>query len=41
MKRLGKFMWAGVALVVLAGIFAMYGRSDFLMTLSNQIWGCF
>jgi len=25
----------------LAGVFALYGRSDFLMTLSNQVWGCF
>jgi len=25
----------------LALVFAMYTRPDFMMTLTNQIWGCF
>jgi len=25
----------------LAGVFALYGRPEFLMTLANQVWGCF
>jgi len=41
MRRLGKFIGLTVAAAALAGIFALYGRSDFLLTLSNQLWGCF
>ena len=26
---------------VLLGVFALYGRADFLVQLSNQLWGCF
>jgi hypothetical protein len=22
-------------------VFSLYGRPDFLMTLANQVWGCF
>ena len=33
-----------VMLLVLAGlvaVFALYGRADFLVQLSNQLWSCF
>jgi hypothetical protein len=30
-----------LALAVLAGVFALYTRPDFLLQLSNQIWACF
>ncbi len=26
---------------VLALVFALYARPDFVMTMANQIWGCF
>lgn len=26
---------------VLALVFAMYNRPDFVMNLANQMWGCF
>jgi hypothetical protein len=28
-------------LTVLLAVFTLYGRPDFLMTLANQVWGCF
>lgn len=34
--------WAyGGAIVVLLGVFSLYTRPDFLLTLANQIWACF
>jgi hypothetical protein len=32
--------WAG-ALAALLGVFALYTRPDFLVTLANQVWACF
>ncbi|MDM0013023.1 hypothetical protein QTH87_11325 [Variovorax sp. J22P168] len=32
--------WAGAALV-LAGVFALYTRPAFMVTLIDQIWACF
>ena len=29
------------AILVLLGVFALYTRPDFLVTLANQVWGCF
>lgn len=29
------------AIVVLAAVFALYTRPDFLVTLANQLWACF
>lgn len=26
---------------VLAAVFALYARGDFLLTLANQLWACF
>ncbi len=32
----------GIAIVaVLLGVFALYTRPDFLVTLADQIWSCF
>jgi hypothetical protein len=33
-------VWAA-ALVALLGVFALYTRPDFLLTLANQVWACF
>ena len=39
--RLTKGLAYGGAVVALLAVFALYTRSDFLVTLSNQIWACF
>jgi hypothetical protein len=31
----------GVSVLVLLGVFALYTRPDFLVTLANQVWACF
>ena len=31
----------GLALALLAGVFALYTRPDMLVTLADQIWACF
>jgi len=41
MKPGVKWSLLGAALALLAAVFTLYGRPDFLMTLSNQLWGCF
>jgi hypothetical protein len=33
-------LYAG-ALGLLLGVFSMYTRPDFLVTLANQVWACF
>ena len=33
-------LYAGVILMLLA-VFSLYTRSDFLLTLANQVWACF
>jgi hypothetical protein len=35
------FTWLLLALAVLAGVFTLYTRPDFLLQLTNQIWACF
>lgn len=32
--------WAAV-LAVLAGVFALYLRPDFMVDVANQLWACF
>jgi type II secretory pathway component PulM len=39
--RLRKSLAWFAALLVLAAVFAMYTRPDFLVTLANQVWACF
>jgi len=41
MKRASKLALTVAALALMAGVFALYGRPDFFMTVANQIWGCF
>lgn len=33
--------WLGAAVVALAGVFALYTRPAFLVTLIDQVWSCF
>jgi len=40
-QRLFRAAWLGLAAVVLAGVFALYTRPTFLVTLAEQIWACF
>jgi hypothetical protein len=41
MKPAIKFLGYACILGLLALVFAMYRQPDFLLTLSNQLWGCF
>jgi hypothetical protein len=41
MRTAGKIALAVGAVAVLAGVFAMYLRPEFLVDLSNQVWACF
>jgi hypothetical protein len=41
MKPLQKILLYVSLLVVLALVFALYTRPDFVMNLANQVWGCF
>ena len=33
-------LWT-LAIIASLGVFALYTRPDFLVTLANQIWACF
>ena len=39
--RLVHAAWLGAAALALAGVFALYTRPGFLVTLVDQIWACF
>lgn len=39
--RLVHAAWMGAAALALAGVFALYVRPTFLVTLVDQIWACF
>jgi hypothetical protein len=41
MKPFKNWLLAVITLTVLAATFTMYSHPDFLMTLANQVWGCF
>ena len=41
MKLTHKVLLYVTVSVVLALVFAMYTRPDFVMNLANQVWGCF
>ena len=32
---------AALALAVLAGVFVLYTRPDFMVQMANQVWACF
>jgi hypothetical protein len=36
-----KLLAWGAALLVLLGVFLLYTRPDFLLTLADQLWACF
>ena len=42
MSRLPRqlLVW-GLVLAALLGVFALYARPDFLLTLADQLWSCF
>ena len=37
-RRLG---FTALAAAVLAGVFVMYTRPDFMVQMANQVWACF
>jgi hypothetical protein len=39
--RLIRAGWLALAAAALAGVFALYTRPDFLVTLADQLWACF
>jgi hypothetical protein len=39
--RTRKFLAYSAAVAGLLGVFALYTRPDFLVTLADQIWACF
>lgn len=41
MKPVNKVILFTATAGILALVFAMYSRPDFVMTLANQVWGCF
>lgn len=41
MRKRFRLGLAGVALLALAAVFALYLRPDFMVQLSNQLWACF
>jgi hypothetical protein len=41
MKKGYKLLFYLAAVCVLLAVFTLYTRPDFLMTLANQVWGCF
>lgn len=38
---LQKTMLWSLAILASLGVFALYTRPDFLVTLANQVWSCF
>jgi hypothetical protein len=40
-ERLIHAGWLAAAMVALAGVFALYTRPAFLVTLIDQLWACF
>jgi hypothetical protein len=40
-QRLRQALIGGACLTVLLGVLSMYLQPDFLLTLANQVWGCF
>lgn len=41
MTRTGKLAAWAAAAAVLMGVFALYTRPEFLVTLADQVWACF
>ncbi len=36
-----RLVFTVLATVVLAGVFLMYTRPDFMVQMANQVWACF
>jgi hypothetical protein len=41
MRRNARWFVMLVVVALLAAVFALYSRADFLVQLSNQLWSCF
>jgi hypothetical protein len=41
MTKRQKAVTYSAALLACLGVFALYTRPDFLVTLANQLWACF
>lgn len=41
MRKTHQLLLYAALAAVLALVFAMYTRQDFVMNLANQVWGCF
>lgn len=41
MTRTGKLAAWAAAAAALMGVFALYTRPEFLVTLADQVWACF
>jgi hypothetical protein len=41
MTRARRIAAYGIALAVLAGVFALYTRPDMMVSVSEMIWSCF
>jgi hypothetical protein len=39
--QLGRAAWLAAAVAALGGVFMLYTRPAFLVTLIDQIWACF
>jgi hypothetical protein len=39
--RTGKLLAYGAAVAVLLAVFALYTRTEIMVTLADQIWSCF
>jgi len=41
MKTPHQWLMGALLAVVLAGVFSLYIRPDFMVQMVNQVWGCF
>lgn len=41
MKSGSRILLYAAVFLVLLGVFTLYTQPDFLVTLANQVWGCF
>jgi hypothetical protein len=40
-RHLVQAAWLGAATLALLGVFVLYTRPGFLVTLADQLWACF
>lgn len=41
LARRHRFLVYGIAMVVLAAVYALYAHPDFMVQMVNQVWACF